>query len=600
MKKMSAKKIGAVLGAALVASSAFGAVSFENTELVSNNGQVVAKVVVGSKAQPSDGVAAAKIASYLASRAFSKRQVSAELEGQAVCRITNGTSDARCEVVNKSVDLTIIMPGLRSRQVVQLNPLIGETLDTELGDRDAPGSSDSLNVLTKLWDDFAHPDQNQVGSSGLFGISSSSPYDAFVIDYRNFDGFKIHTVAGRGIQNVQEKERVYVKGETYYDDGQVKFRLRDLIYSAVFGPDNSGLPLCPGDVQKDYNSCEPSKRIEASRAQIKFMGQNWYITKVDIPVQSSGAPTQSQQIYTVSGAEIHLAKESTYGIINVGESLSTEDGQLRVVLDDINKNDIQNNPAIISVVDRNNNTLVQDQIRPGETKTLQLGGGRTIKVHVYQTAPGTVLLAKWAELAILKDSIVLRHGDEFLDDQNTVYSVGIGFTHRRASSSLSPFTATHLKEIVVYATGLNEAMKKGDKYHLTDVQGYKVFELTYDGLTNPSMNNINLRYSTSSITGTLADGNLYSFDVTEYVEVQLGQPVRVTARAGGGNNNPDTTFETKTLYFVTANLPSSTVKVGDLLVRDSGRWYYVDNPGTITLDYRPAGNIYGKLLFNTS
>ncbi|MEM4699100.1 MAG: hypothetical protein QXU27_01450, partial [Candidatus Anstonellales archaeon] len=231
MKKMSVRKIGAVLGAALVASSAFGAVSFENTELVSNNGQVVAKVVVGSKAQPSDGVAAAKIASYLASRAFSQRQVSAELEGQAVCTVSNATGDARCEVVNKSVDLTIIMPGLRSNQVVTMNPLIGETLDTELGDRDAPGSSDTLNVRTKLWDDYAHPDQNQIGGTpGLFGISSLPNYDAYVIDYRNYDGFKIHTVAGRAISNVQEKQRVYVKGYTYYDDSQVKFRLQDLVY----------------------------------------------------------------------------------------------------------------------------------------------------------------------------------------------------------------------------------------------------------------------------------------------------------------------------------------------------------------------------------
>ncbi|MEM1688746.1 MAG: hypothetical protein QXH89_02380, partial [Candidatus Anstonellales archaeon] len=527
MKKMSVRKIGAVLGAALVASSAFGAVSFENTELVSNNGQVVAKVVVGSKAQPSDGVAAAKIASYLASRAFSQRQVSAELEGQAVCTVSDATGDARCEVVNKSVDLTIIMPGLRSNQVVTMNPLIGETLDTELGDRDAPGSSDTLNIRTKLWDDYAHPDQNQIGTAGLFGISSLPNYDAYVIDYRNYDGFRIHTVTGRAISNVQEKQRVYVKGYTYYDDSQVKFRLQDLVYSVVFGPDDHGLPLCPGDVQKDWSVCEVSKRLESARAQIKFMGQNWYVTKVDIPVQTTGQPSQNNQIYTVSGAEIHLAKEATYGIINVGESLQTEDGQYRVVLDDISKNDQLNNPAIISVVDRNNNTLVQDQIRPGETKTLQLGGGRTIKVHVYQTAPGFTLLAKWAELAILKDSIVLRHGDNFLNDQNTAYTVGLGFVHRRAGPSLSGsnFTATHLKEIVVYATNINENMKRGDKYYLTDVQGYRMYELSYDGLNDPGFNNINLRYTRSSLTGTFGD-SLDTFDVTEYVEVTLSEPGR--------------------------------------------------------------------------
>ncbi|MEM0356571.1 MAG: hypothetical protein QW465_02360 [Candidatus Anstonellales archaeon] len=601
MKKMSVRKIGAVLGAALVASSAFGAVSFENTELVSNNGQVVAKVVVGSKAQPSDGVAAAKIASYLASRAFSQRQVSAELEGQAVCTVSNATGDARCEVVNKSVDLTIIMPGLRSNQVVTMNPLIGETLDTELGDRDAPGSSDTLNVRTKLWDDYAHPDQNQIGGKGLFGISYLDNYDAYVIDYRNYDGFRIHTVTGRAISNVQEKQRVYVKGYTYYDDSQVKFRLQDLVYSVVFGPDDHGLPLCPGDVQKDWSVCEVSKRLESARAQIKFMGQNWYVTKVDIPVQTTGQPSQNNQIYTVSGAEIHLAKEATYGIINVGESLQTEDGQYRVVLDDISKNDQVNNPAIISVVDRNNNTLVQDQIRPGETKTLQLGGGRTIKVHVYQTAPGTIQLAKWAELAILKDSIVLRHGDNFLNDQNTAYTVGLGFVHRRAGPSLSGsnFTATHLKEIVVYATNINENMKRGDKYYLTDVQGYRMYELSYDGLNDPGFNNINLRYSTSSLTGTFADGTS-TFNVTEYVEVTLSEPVRFNNNLNDGSGTT-ISGEARTFYYVTLNSSSGHTanhfNEGDLLVRYENKWYFVNNTGLLSLPYRPLGNLYGEINF---
>ncbi|MEM1893816.1 MAG: hypothetical protein QXV16_01490 [Candidatus Anstonellales archaeon] len=604
MKKMSVRKIGAVLGAALVASSAFGAVSFENTELVSNNGQVVAKVVVGSKAQPSDGVAAAKIASYLASRAFSQRQVSAELEGQAVCTVSDATGDARCEVVNKSVDLTIIMPGLRSNQVVIMNPLIGETLDTELGDRDAPGSSDTLNIRTKLWDDYAHPDQNQIGTAGLFGISSLPNYDAYVIDYRNYDGFRIHTVTGRAISNVQEKQRVYVKGYTYYDDSQVKFRLQDLVYSVVFGPDDYGLPLCPGDVQKDWSVCEVSKRLESARAQIKFMGQNWYVTKVDIPVQTTGQPSQNNQIYTVSGAEIHLAKEATYGIINVGESLQTEDGQYRVVLDDISKNDQLNNPAIISVVDRNNNTLVQDQIRPGETKTLQLGGGRTIKVHVYQTAPGFTLLAKWAELAILKDSIVLRHGDNFLNDQNTAYTVGLGFVHRRAGPSLSGsnFTATHLKEIVVYATNINENMKRGDKYYLTDVQGYRMYELSYDGLNDPGFNNINLRYARSSLRGTFGD-SLDTFDVTEYVEVTLSEPVRFNNNLNDGSGTK-ISGEARTFYYVTgisqAGNNASNFGPGDLLVRYENKWYFVDNPAPLSLPYRPLGNLNGKIEFTNS
>lgn len=601
MKKMAVNKIGAVLGAALVASSAFGAVFYENTELVSNNGQVVSKVVVGSKAQPSDGVAAAKIASYLASRAFQVRQVSAQIEGQATCTVTtNATTDARCEVVNKSVDLTIIMPGLRSNQVVNINPLIAETLDTEVGDRDAPASSDSLNVLTKLWDDYAHPDQDQVGNSNLFGISSSNTYDAYVIDYRNYDGFKLYPVQGRSLSGQQEKQRVYIAGNTDYDgDGKVRFKVKDIVYSAVFGPSDNGLPLCPGDPNKEYSVCDDNKKIGASRAKISFMGQDWYITKVEVPTQTASSSFPSTQVYRVNNAEVHLAKESTYGIVNVGESLATEDGSLRVQLDDINKNDLLGNPAIVSVLDANNNTLIQDQIKPGETKTLNLGGGKTIKVHVYQTAPGVVLSAKWAEMAILKDSIVLTDGKQFLDDQNTVYTVGIGFTHTGAPQLASnlQYTATHLKEIVVYATNLNDYMNKGDKLYLTDVNNYKVFELSYDGLTTPAMENVNLRYSTSPISGTFADGST-SFSVAEYVEVSLSQPVRFNNNLNDGSNNLFS-GEQKVFYYVTDPRPSG-LSQGELLVRYNNKYYKVANPGPISLDFRPAGNIHGALKFGNN
>ncbi|MEM2379984.1 MAG: hypothetical protein QXS53_01495, partial [Candidatus Anstonellales archaeon] len=36
---------------------------------------------------------------------------------------------------------------------------------------------------------------------------------------------------------------------------------------------------------------------------------------------------------------------------------------------------------------------------------------------------------------------------------------------------------------------------------------------------------------------------------------------------------------------------------GDLLVRYENKWYFVDNPAPLSLDYRPLGNLYGKIEF---
>ena len=72
MKGVNASKIAAIAaGAVLLGSSAIAAgVLYENVELVNPNGQPTAKIVVGSNAQISDGIAAANIAAVSARSAL--------------------------------------------------------------------------------------------------------------------------------------------------------------------------------------------------------------------------------------------------------------------------------------------------------------------------------------------------------------------------------------------------------------------------------------------------------------------------------------------------------------------------------------------------
>jgi hypothetical protein len=580
MKKMETKKIGAVLGAALLASSAFGAVSFGNTELVNMNGQVVATVVVGEKASISDGVAAAKIASMLASKAYKSTTLKAEVLGKegVTCSATGG--NATCQVVDKSVDLTVIMPGLTSNQVVNLQPLIAEDLDLELGDRHT--LNDELDDYFKLWDDRAHPFSDQNGQPG-------TPYAAAVIDYKNYDGFKIVPVTGRSITGIQEKQRVLLAGYSEYSDNQIKFKLNDAIYQVIFGSNDYGLPLCPGDPNKQYGNCTQANKLPSSRAAIQFMGETWYITKVDIPTYTSPGIVD-KQVYQITNTEVHLAKEARYGVISVGEFLETEDGQYRVVLDDINKNDLLGNPAIISIVDRNNNTITQDQITPGETKRYTLGG-KDVFVHVYQTAPGTVQLAKWAEMAIIKDSIVLKDGDNFLQDSNTQYVVRIGLTLKGGASSGTDVTATHLKDITIYGLNLNEELQKGQSYKITDVPGYQAFELSYQGLTDPGFVTIRATARNSVITLNSTAGTT----LNEYIQVDVSPssyPVRVPVDTdSGGTSLSGTPNKYVTTLYLTQS--ASIFNQGDVIVKD-GPLYYADT-STLSYVYRPLGNLFGSI-----
>lgn len=583
MKKMETKKIGAVLGAALLASSAFGAVSFGNTELVNMNGQVVATVVVGEKASISDGVAAAKIASMLASKAYKSTTLKAEVLGKegVTCSATGG--NATCQVVDKSVDLTVIMPGLTSNQVVNLQPLIAEDLDLELGDRDT--TNDELDDYFKLWDDRSHPFSDQNGQPG-------APYAAAVIDYRNYDGFKIVPVTGRSIGTVLEKQRVLLAGYSEYSDKQIKFKLNDAIYQVIFGPNDYGLPLCPGDPNKQYGNCTMANKLPSSRAAVQFMGETWYITKVDIPTYNSPG-IADKQIYRIPNTEVHLAKEARYGVISVGEFLETEDGRYRIVLDDINKNDLLGNPAIISIVDRNNNTVTQDQITPGETKRYTLGG-KDVFVHVYQTAPGTVQLAKWAEMAIIKDSIVLKDGDTFLGDPNTQYAVRIGLTLKGGASSGTDVTATHLKDITIFGMTLNEELQKGQSYKITDVPGYQAFELSYQGLTDPGF--VTIRATARNSVITLNSTSSPVSKLNEYIQVDISPssyPVRVPVNEdSGGTTLPGALNKYVTTLYLTQS--ASIFSPGNVIVKD-GPLYYVDTIPPYSYTYRPLGNLFGSI-----
>src|SRR5271154_1602714 len=80
MKTLSAKRIAAVVtGAALlgVGLAFAGSITFQNVPIISNSGQPVVQVVVGSNAKPWDGVTAANIAAAIGNLAYTSVPVTA-------------------------------------------------------------------------------------------------------------------------------------------------------------------------------------------------------------------------------------------------------------------------------------------------------------------------------------------------------------------------------------------------------------------------------------------------------------------------------------------------------------------------------------------
>ncbi|MEM2948166.1 MAG: hypothetical protein QXG02_01425, partial [Candidatus Anstonellales archaeon] len=203
---------------------------------------------------------------------------------------------------------------------------IADYLDKDTKER-VKSATEKWDELNALLDDDANMYQDQNGSYLINDVSETDWY--YWINGDNFVPFsKITVQAGAGrTSNWDEYQFAWFHGSTPRDDDEVDVDLTGSGYSLVFGPTEYGLPLCPGEEKKAYeNSADNCKgtsdSIEAYRMQIKFLGENWVISSVDIPDDTDViASADDQTVYEIDGTKITLAKEATYAIIDVGECL---------------------------------------------------------------------------------------------------------------------------------------------------------------------------------------------------------------------------------------------------------------------------------------
>ncbi|MEM4295999.1 MAG: S-layer protein [Candidatus Anstonellales archaeon] len=619
MKGINLKKLGAIVaGSALLAGSiAFAApVSFQNVELVNAQGQPVAKVVVGSKAALSDAVAAAKIAQRLANSAFVEKEYSAQVQGQDQLSCTVSGGQASCSITNKQVTLEVTVPGVKSTAEHAFGLLIAEDADRRLNDRDvnAYETEDKFSVKTDFTDADAHPTQDQVG--GVIGVTgyNSDPYVAYKIDKSALDSFKAFNVKGNKFSiNLNEEQNVFLNARTEFveSDHDVRAKVSKVLYQVLFVPDKSGLPLCPGSVNTNFTSCSTGDRIEAARVPIQFLGSTWYVTGISGTTTGLTLTNDEKVGLANAGTKLKLAKESKYGIVNVGSSLETDDGY-KVTLGDIAQD---SHDAIISVYDPSGNLISKDQIAQGASKDIPVGGGKNIRVHVYQTAPGYTLTEKWAELAILKDEIELEQGKEFIVDSGSKYKVALGLTNKNAAAG----SATHLKEILLYYTGSSKTLQKGDSFDLADITSYKSYNLKYNGLNRESPVNVEFALENRGSSDVVQLKNS-SWTVTFAANSKV---VRITSGSATFSANVTSGLSTayqpisggNEIWYIVAGSATAddgpggataiTLGNGTYLFQKSSDWYYADtssdNSNTKTrIDFSYAGTDSGALYLDAN
>ncbi len=587
MKGINAKKIAAIAAGALMlgASVAIADVVYGNVQLVDQTGQPVVKVVVGSNAMASDGVAAANIAASIANLAYKSSQLSAQAMGNAVCTATGASSGSAgtCAVTNKQATLEVTVPGVIGG-AYQFKTLVNDYVDRQLGNRVNTNSEDLYYGTTTTSD-------LQEDINPFRFITGGNTSAVYKIDGSSYSPLATTTLQDPKASNTYtEIQNIYVQtNKNGYDRTKASpvASYQRVAYQVRFTNDDYGVAYCTSSAVTNDSACQTSDQTQTHRLPVQYLGSTWTISAMNPP---SGLTAASNTQYPIHGGSISLAKESAYKIVNIGETLDA--GNFKVKLSDISVAVGSNNvhPAIVDILDANGATLSQQQITPGTTYTFT-SGGQSAKIHVYQTSPGFTLNAKWAEMAVYSDELTLTDNQKVDSSSNQDWKVELLWKNR--DTSVDQVSA--LREIMLYSdvttgnlfSGTMSKYAAGDS--LTFLTDPAVFKLTfggidladadYDGLQFQMQTGVSIPVANNG-TGDVCDGNATTITnpvVTVTTGVSNGFQVNTV---GGGSPSNNLVY-----YDLVAN--KLYVKSGD---NNCYFWQGLASSNA-TIQYKTAGTI---------
>ncbi|MCX6770278.1 MAG: S-layer protein [Candidatus Micrarchaeota archaeon] len=557
MKGINVKKIAAFAGAAVLfgAAAVTAEVMYGNTQLVDQNGQPPVKIYVGSKAAVSDGVAAANIAAKIANEAYKSSTLTASTAGTATCEVGTGVSGAgSCSIVetSKKVTLMVDVPGTIAGTYT-FKTLITDSIDRSLANRISTSADD-------IWDSTNTSNDVSSYTSPLRLANPANSQLLYRIGATQFTGFVDYAVTDN-----QAASTTYVEEQSFWigsGDKSVAYdsefkdialnQYNAMAYSVKFTGNEFGIPLCTGNLDSNdsnlWRSCAgDNDKTQNHRVLIKFMGSEWVISAMTAPSTNLQSATA-----VMKGGEVKLAKEAKYGIVNVGGQLDA--GAFKVRLSDISVATGSGNehPAIIDVLDANEGVVGQIQVSPGTTFTFtQSGTSNSVKIHVYKTAPGFTLNAKWAEMAIFTDEIILKDSTDgsrynLVSSTNVDknFKVGLLWKNRdyvTGGSGANNDKPDTLREMIIY----NVDGFTGTKVQAGDVQNFlkstPTFKVTYSGvdLTDDDYSTLSIDAPSSSTKFRVAStaGSSATCGASDFYWTSKLIRVKAADNLFGGTNN---------------------------------------------------------------
>jgi len=437
MKSINAKRIAAV-AASLLMGLAFaagtGGVTWSNIPIINNQGQPVVQVVVGSTAQPSDGVVAANIAAVLGNMAFTTQNVT----------LSNvSTSGVSCVVTTPTCTLTNQQVWFNEKGFstpvgsYAFTALIGSVLNggVQLG---APQNTKGVSGSTS----YAYPETG--GATGLaIQISpAASPFSTnhpptgttpqassngggvtfsnFYNTTNNFDNLlRVTSAQLPSLLNSwgpsQESENLWITGFPVYDQQQNSNPSQTF---AVFGMGGAYQVVFNKPINEPYYSSSnlndvctgsvPCGTNSINNAAIELLGKNWTILNYQEPTGSVSSTN------AISGGKLELAASLTpYQTIYVGHNITSNNFSVQLTdLGQPNSNGIS--PAAVDVFYNGNLTNVTQLYPPSPGVTSSVTkftvGTHSVYVNVNATFAGLYAYQKWAKMKLYSNVLNITSG----------------------------------------------------------------------------------------------------------------------------------------------------------------------------------------------
>ena len=444
MKSINVKKIAAAAaGAAMLGAAAVGAVSVDEAGVSAfpwfSNGTPNVVLVVGSRAAPSDAVAAANVAAMIGNLAYTSG-AAVEITGTDLLTCTGGTSGS------STTTLTVETPGVNPALAYQIKSYVEDHVDDQ--------ADNVRGTTTTLMTTFSSSSATNVSVSG--NPNTITPDDTQVLTLPSSGA-----ISNPKGMTIKEDQRTYVSAKTVYDtsDDRIEAQNVRVAYEVSFA---DPIPVCL-DTTKAQATCSQSDLVTKNRIKITFLGETWVLVPSSSGSATWGLVTDGSAISTIA-----MGKEVDYKSFMVaGDSTTLADGK-KVVLSDITGigTGTQTQTRVtFQIYDANGGLLDQTTLYPLETYDKN-----GVVVFVWDVVGGALGGTNYAEVSLFGSRLVIEDGKK-VSGQGDWYA---------EIQSQNVSTSQGLQKVVLMDTTSIYNLATGDSIQL--IKNIPGLKLTFSGM----------------------------------------------------------------------------------------------------------------------